>query len=68
MHRDSTGGSSTLRPGEVQVMTAGTRISYSEWRRLAVLTAYSAGRIWPSIVGMSSETVGWMGTACSSTS
>ena len=30
MHRDSTGGSGTLRPGEVQVMTAGTGVSHSE--------------------------------------
>jgi len=29
-HRDSTGGSGTLRPGEVQVMTAGTGVSHSE--------------------------------------
>lgn len=30
MHRDSTGGSGILRPGEVQVMTAGTGVSHSE--------------------------------------
>lgn len=35
---------------------------------VAVLAIDSTGRISPSIVGMSSETVGWMGMACSSTS
>src|SRR3712207_31304 len=29
-HRDSTGGSGAIRPGEVPVMTAGTGVSHSE--------------------------------------
>jgi len=30
-HQDSTGGAGTLRPGEVQVMTAGTGVVHSEF-------------------------------------